>query len=79
MHQVLAYNSAKRTLEQTSYMVPGKSPLPYPNLSSAQVIDHYVIQVDGVALSQAHSPHAALVGHVTSNDMITPFGETPNV
>lgn len=75
VHQVFVYNSAQRTLEQTSYVVPGHSAVPFPNLNKAPLNDHYVIQVDSVGLSQAHGTSAALVGHVISNDVPTPFGE----
>jgi hypothetical protein len=75
IHQVLVYSSAQRTIDQGSYIVPGGSPAPYPNLSSAALVDHYVIQVDSATAGQAHGPSVAMVGHVVSNDMPTPFGD----
>jgi hypothetical protein len=75
VHQVFTYNSAQRTLEQTSYVLPGRSAVPNPNLGSAPVNDHYIIQIDSVQLGQAHGQAAALIGHVISNDIPTPFGD----
>jgi hypothetical protein len=75
VHQVFTYNSAQRTLEQTSYVLPGRSAVPNPNLGSAPVNDHYMIQIDSVQLGQAHGQAAALTGHVISNDIPTPFGD----
>lgn len=75
VHQVFTYNSAQRTLEQTSYVLPGHSAVPNPNLGSAPVNDHYIIQIDSVQLGQAHGQAAALIGHVISNDIPTPFGD----
>jgi len=75
VHQVFVYNSAQRILEQTSYVLPGRSPIPSPGISGAPVNDHYIIQVDSIGISQAHGPSVAMVGHVVSNDVPTPFGD----
>jgi hypothetical protein len=74
IHQVFAYNSAKGTVEQTAFVVPGKSPVPFPNPGSAPLADHYIVQVDGASVTSSPSPSVVLLGHVTSNDVATPWG-----
>jgi hypothetical protein len=75
IHQVFAYNSAQRTLEQTAFVVPGKSPLPFPSPGSVPLADHYIIQVDSARLTSQPGASAVLTGKVISNDMPTPFGD----
>jgi hypothetical protein len=75
IHQLCTYNSAQRTLDELAFVVPGKSPLPFPNPSAAPVADHYVIQVDSASISSLPGPAVILAGHVTSNDTPTPFGD----
>lgn len=72
--QVFTYNSAQGTLEQFAYVVPANSPLPISNLSAAPLADHYLVQVDRSTTTTMPGASAALAGHVTSNDMPTPFG-----
>ena len=74
LHQIFVYNSAQRTLEQSALVVPGGSPLPLPSPGSATVGDHYIVQVDSASITSSPGPSAVLVGHVTSNDVPTPFG-----
>ena len=75
LHQRFTYNSAQRTLEQLAFIVPANSPVPFPDPSGAPVGDHYIIQVDSAAVANASHPSLILTGHVTSNDIITPFGD----
>jgi hypothetical protein len=75
IHQLCTYNSAQRTLDELAFVVPGKSPLPFPNPSAAPVADHYVIQVESASISSLPGPAVILAGHVTSNDTPTPFGD----
>jgi hypothetical protein len=74
IHQVFAYNSAQRTLEQTAFVVPGNSPLPFPSPGAATLADHYIIQIDSASTTSSPGASAVLVGHVTSNDAPTPLG-----
>ena len=74
IHQVFAYNSAKGTVEQTAFVVPGKSPVPFPSPGNAPVADHYIVQVDAASVTSSPSPSVVLIGHVTSNDVPTPWG-----
>src|SRR5450755_376800 len=46
IHQLFTYNSAQRTMEQLAFVVPGKSPVPFPNPNAASVADHYFVQVE---------------------------------
>jgi hypothetical protein len=75
LHQRFTYNAAQRTLEQLAFIVPANSPVPFPDPSGAPVGDHYIIQVDSASVVNASHPSLILTGHVTSNDMITPFGD----
>jgi hypothetical protein len=74
VHQVFAYNSAQRTLEQTTFLVPGNSPLPFPSPGAATLVDHYIIQIDSDSTTSSPGASAVLAGHVTSNDAPTPSG-----
>ena len=74
LRQRFTYNSAQRTMEQLAFIVPAKSPLPFPDPSSAPVGDHYIIQIESASISTAPSPAVILAGHITSNDVPTPFG-----
>ena len=74
IHQLCTYNSAQRTLDELAFVVPGKSPLPFPNPSAAPVADHYVVQIDSASISSLPGPAVILAGHATSNDTPTPFG-----
>jgi hypothetical protein len=74
IHQVFAYSSAKGTVEQTAFVVPGNSPVPFPNPSAAPLADHYIVQVDASNVTSSPSPSVVLIGHVTSNDVATPWG-----
>jgi hypothetical protein len=74
IHQLFTYNSAQRTLDQIAFVVPGKSPLPFPNPSAATVADHYVVQIESVSISSLPGPNVIMAGHATSNDTPTPFG-----
>ena len=74
IHQQFTYNSAQRTLEQLAFVVPGKSPLPFPSPASAPVADHYILQVDTVNRTATPGASVALVGRVLSNDVPTPWG-----
>lgn len=74
IHQVFVYNSGQRTLEQTAFVVPGGSPLPFPNAGAAPLADHYIIQADSAGTTSTPGSSAVLVGHVTSNDAPTPWG-----
>ncbi len=75
VHQVFVYNSAQRTLEQTAFVVPGKSPLPFPSPGNAPLADHYIIRVDSASLTSQPGPSAVLTGKVISNDAPTPWGD----
>jgi hypothetical protein len=75
LHQRFTYNSAQRTVEELAFIVPANSPVPFPDPSGAPVGDHYIIQVDSAAISNSPHPSLILSGHVTSNDVITPFGD----
>ena len=75
IRQVFAYHSAQRTLEQTAFVVPGKSPLPFPSPGSVPIADHYIIQVDSARITSQPGPSVVLTGRVTSNDAPTPFGD----
>ncbi len=75
IRQVFAYNSAQRTLEQTAFVVPGKSPLPFPSPGSVPIADHYILHVDSARLTSQPGASAVLTGKVISNDMPTPFGD----
>ena len=75
IRQVFTYNSAQRTLEQTAFVVPGKSPLPFPSPGSVPIADHYIIKVDTARLASQPGPSAVLTGRVTLNDTPTPFGD----
>src|ERR1039457_5204918 len=74
IHQLFIYNSAQRTMDQLAFVVPGKSPLPFPNPSAAPVADHYVVKIESASISSLPGPAVILAGHVTSNDTPTPFG-----
>jgi hypothetical protein len=73
-HQRFIYNSAQRTLEQFNYVVPANSPVPLPDPSKAPVGDHYLVQIESASISNSPSPSVILAGHVTLNDVATPFG-----
>ena len=73
-HQRFIYNSAQRTLEQFNYVVPANSPVPLPDPSKAPVGDHYLVQIESASISNSPSPSVILAGHVTLNDVVTPFG-----
>ena len=75
VHQFFIYKSAQRTVEQLAIVVPGKSPVPFPSPASAPVADHYIIQVDRISTTTRPGPAAVVVGHVTSNDAPTPWGD----
>ncbi len=75
IRQVFAYNSAQRTIEQTAFVVPGKSPLPFPSPGSVPIADHYIVRVDSARLTSQPGASAVLTGKVISNDMPTPFGD----
>ncbi len=75
IRQVFAYNSAQRTLEQTAFVVPGKSPLPFPSPGSVPIADHYILRVDTARLTSQPGASAVLTGKVILNDMPTPFGD----
>ena len=75
LHQRFTYNSAQRTVEQLAFIVPANSPVPFPDPSGAPVGDHYLIQVDSATLSNSARPSIVLTGHVTSNDIPTPYGD----
>ena len=75
LHQRFTYNSAQRTIEQLAFIVPANSPVPFPDPSGAPVGDHYIIQVDSASIANSSHPSLILTGHVTSNDIITPFGD----
>ena len=62
IHQVFAYNSAKGTVEQTAFVVPGKSPVPFPNPGNAPLADHYIVQVDAASVTSSPSPSVVLIG-----------------
>lgn len=74
IHQVFAYSSAKGIVEQTAFVVPGNSSVPFPNPSAAPVADHYFVQVDAADVTSSPSPSVVLIGRVTSNDVATPWG-----
>ena len=74
VHQVFAYSSAKGTVEQTAFVVPGNSPVPFPSPGGAPLADHYIFQVDASNLTSSPSKSVVLIGHVTSNDVATPWG-----
>jgi hypothetical protein len=74
-HQLFIYNSAQRTIEQFALIVPGKSPLPFPNPASATVGDHYIVHVDSASVSSQPGPSVTLTGRVLSNDVPTPWGD----
>ena len=74
VHQIFAYSSAKGIVEQTAFVVPGNSPVPFPNPSGAPLADHYFFQVDAASVTSSPSPSVVLIGHVTSNDVATPWG-----
>ena len=75
IRQVFAYNSAQRTLEQTAFVVPGKSPLPFPSPGSVPIADHYILHIDTARLTSQPGASAVLIGKVILNDMPTPFGD----
>ncbi len=74
IRQRFTYDSARQTLDQLAFVVPGKSPLPFANPGSAPVADHYVIQVDRATLSSTPQPSINLIGRVILNDVATPYG-----
>ena len=74
-HQRFIYNSAQGTLEQFALVVPANSPVPFPDLSTALVADHYFVNVESVTLSNSPRPSVILSGHATSNDVPTPWGD----
>jgi hypothetical protein len=74
LHQRFVYNSAERTMEQFAFVVPGNSPLPFPDLKSATIADHYLIQIESTGVSPLPAPSVILSGHAISNDPPTPFG-----
>ena len=75
LHQRFTYDSAQRTIEQLAFIVPANSPVPFPDPSGAPVGDHYIIQVDSASIANSSHPSLILTGHVTLNDVITPFGD----
>jgi hypothetical protein len=75
IHQRFTYNSAQRTMEQLAFVVPGKSPVPFPNAGAAPIADHYFVQVESSGRSTLPGPSVILSGHVTSNDAPTPWGD----
>jgi hypothetical protein len=75
LHQRFTYNSAQRTVEQLAFIVPANSPVPFPDPSGAPVGDHYIIQVDSASITNSTHSSVVLSGHVTLNDVITPFGD----
>jgi hypothetical protein len=75
LHQRFTYNSAQRTIEQLAFVVPANTPVPVPDPSGAPVGDHYIIQVDSAMISNSSHPSLVLTGHVTLNDVVTPFGD----
>ena len=74
-HQRFIYNSAQGTLEQFALVVPANSPVPFPDLSTAVVADHYFVNVENITLSNSPRPSVILSGHATSNDVPTPWGD----
>jgi hypothetical protein len=74
-HQRFVYSSADRTLEQFFLIVPANSPLPFPDLKSATVVDHYKVQIESTGVSSLPAPSVILSGHAISNDPPTPFGD----
>jgi hypothetical protein len=74
IHQRFIYSSAERTMEQFAFVVPANSPLPFPDLHSATIADHYLVQIESTGISSLPSPSVILSGHATSNDPPTPFG-----
>lgn len=75
IHQRFTYNSAQHTLDQLAFVVPAKSPLPFPDAGAAPVADHYLIQIESASISNSPRPSVILAGHVTSNDIPTPWGD----
>jgi hypothetical protein len=75
IHQQFIYKSAGRTLEETAFVVPGGSLLPYPCPACAPVADHYLIHVDTAVTTQQPGASAVLTGKVISNDVPTPWGD----
>ncbi len=75
IHQQFIYNSATRIMEQNAFVVPGKSPLPFPSRAGAPVADHYFVQVDASNKTASPGASVALVGRVLSNDVPTPWGD----
>jgi hypothetical protein len=75
IHQRLTYNSARGTLEQLAFVVPGNSPVPFPNPGAAPMADHYIVQIESASISRSPRPSIILAGHVTLNDVATPFGD----
>ena len=75
LHQRFTYNSAQHTIEQLAFVVPANTPVPVPDPSGAPVGDHYIIQVDSAIISNSSHPSLVLAGHVTLNDVPTPFGD----
>src|ERR1022692_895941 len=74
IHQRFIYNSALRTMDQLSFVLPANSPLPFPNPPSAAIVDHYLVQIENTGVSLQPAPSVILAGHATSNDPPTPFG-----
>ena len=75
IHQRFTYNSAQHTLDQLAFVVPTKSPLPFPDAGAAPLADHYLIQIESASISNSPRPSVILAGHVTSNDAPTPWGD----
>ena len=74
IHQRFTYDSARQTLDQLAFVVPGRSPVPFANPGGAPVADHYVVQVERATLSSTPQPSINLMGRVISNDVPTPWG-----
>ncbi len=73
IHQLFKYDSAQRTLDQIGFIVPGKSPLPFP--TPVPAVDHYVIHVDTASITSQPGASIVMTGRVISNDAPTPFGD----